>query len=131
MSKHALPGGDLEQAVLGALWELDSASARDLHKRIGEPNGLVYTTIAKVLDRLFMKRLITRRRAGRAFVYEPAAEAHSIQQARLKKVLVPILGETPERVIAPLVDAVQSIDPGLLDELLRVVRDRRRKRDGS
>ncbi len=47
-----LPGGDLEYAVLAKLWELGSASARDIYSQAGESQGLVYTTTAKVLGRL-------------------------------------------------------------------------------
>jgi len=53
-----LPGGDLEYAVLAKLWELGSASAREIHEQVGEPAKLVYTTTAKVLDRLHAKRLV-------------------------------------------------------------------------
>src|SRR2546428_2047871 len=59
------PGGELEHAVLAALWELEGASAPELHARVGEPRGIVYTTTAKVLDRLHAKRLVRRvRRAN-------------------------------------------------------------------
>ena len=126
-----LPGGDLEQAVLAALWEARSASARDIHNRVGREAGLVYTTIAKVLDRLTAKKLVARELVGKAFIYKPLADQQVIQRARLRKLLIPFFGSEPEQVIAPLVDAVESIDADLLDELLRVVRDRRRKRDGS
>jgi predicted transcriptional regulator len=57
-----LPGGELEYAVLAKLWELGSASARDIYAQVGEPQGLVYTTTAKVLDRLHVKRLVSRER---------------------------------------------------------------------
>jgi predicted transcriptional regulator len=58
-SQFRLPGGDFEYAVLAKLWELGSASARDIYTQVGEPQGLVYTTTAKVLDRLYVKRLIS------------------------------------------------------------------------
>jgi predicted transcriptional regulator len=54
-----LPGGDLEYAVLSKLWELGSASARDIHTQVGEPAKLVCTTTANVLDRLHAKHLVS------------------------------------------------------------------------
>jgi predicted transcriptional regulator len=59
-----LPGGDLEYAVLAKVWELGSASAREIHEQVGEPAKLVYTTTAKVLDRLHAKHLVDRERKG-------------------------------------------------------------------
>ena len=69
MKQLRLPGGDLEYAVLAKLWDLGTASARDIYEYIGEPAGLVYTTTAKVLDRLHAKGLVTRELNGKAFTY--------------------------------------------------------------
>jgi predicted transcriptional regulator len=71
MKQIPLPGGDLEYAVLAKLWEIGTASARDVHSQVGEPNGLVYTTTAKVLDRLHDKGLVSRERVGKPFSLEP------------------------------------------------------------
>jgi predicted transcriptional regulator len=43
-----LPGGDLEYAVLSELWELGSATARDIHIQVGEPAGLTFSRIERV-----------------------------------------------------------------------------------
>ena len=67
--KIPVPGGDLEHAVLLVPWELGEVSAPDSHRRVGEPNGSVNTTTAQVLDRLHAKGLVSRERAGRAFVH--------------------------------------------------------------
>lgn len=131
--KHeaSLPGGELEYRVLATLWNLGTASARDIHERVGEPEGLVYTTTAKVLDRLHAKGLVSRERSGKAFVYRPAKPRLVIEQARARRSLGEILGAAPRPGIATLVEAVESIDPELLDELARIVAKRRRSRRGS
>jgi predicted transcriptional regulator len=129
--RAALPGGRLEYTVLIALWELGIASAREIHERVGQPEGLVYTTTAKVLDRLYAKRLVSRERAGKAFVYRATKSRSVIESACATRNLKEILGSTPRPAMATLVEAVESIDPGLLDELARVVAIRRRSRRGS
>lgn len=126
----SLPGGDLEYAVLSALWDLETASARDIHERVGVPDGLVYTTTAKVLDRLFEKRLVERTRAGKAFVYRAAVERDAIERRRAKASLEHLFGSSAKPPVAALVDAVEAIDPDLLDELARAVQARRRLRRG-
>jgi hypothetical protein len=50
--RHPLPGGALERAVMETVWQLGEVMAREVHDRVGVPNQLAYTTIAKVLDRL-------------------------------------------------------------------------------
>lgn len=125
------PGGELEQAVLAALWELGGASAPDLHVRVGEPRGLVYTTTAKVLDRLHTKLLVRRVRQGKSFFYTPTQPRGLIEAARFGDGLRKLLGPEPKPAMATIVDALESVDPALLDELARVVQARRRSRSGS
>lgn len=123
-----VPGGNLEYAVLVTLWELKRATARDIYSRVGEPNGLVYTTVAKVLDRLLAKKLVARERKGMAFVYRPGAARELVERARARRTLAGLFGTEPRPAMAALVEAVESIDPDLLDELESAVKRRRRSR---
>jgi predicted transcriptional regulator len=128
MTEFRLPADDLEYSVLAQLWELGSASVRELHERLGEPEGLVYTTTAKVIDRLRGKRLIQRERHGKAFVYRPLIEREVVDSARAQHTVGRLLGATPHAAVAALVEAVEAVDPNLLDELERAVAARRSKR---
>jgi predicted transcriptional regulator len=130
-SQFRLPGGDLEYAVLAKLWELGSASARDIHTQVGRPQGLVYTTTAKVLDRLHAKRLVGRERKGIAFVYRPRVARAVVDAARAREFLTRLLGPAPRSAVATLVDAVEALDPKLLDDLAEAVASRRRSRNGT
>ena len=125
-----LPGGDLEYAVLVALFEMGSASARQVHARVGEPERLAYTTIATVLDRLHGKRLVERELEGKAFIYRPQVKRGALDRARARQALKKLLGSEPRPAMAALVDAVESADPVLLDELAKLVAARRRSRRG-
>jgi predicted transcriptional regulator len=116
--------------VLVALWELGSGTARDVHTRVGAPQDLVYTTTAKVLDRLHDKGLVSRERSGKAFVYRPARKRETVERERAHVSLARLLGAEPRPAIATLVNAVESIDPELLDDLARAVAARRRSRRG-
>jgi BlaI family penicillinase repressor len=126
-----LPGGDLEYAVLTVLWEYGTASAPEIHRHVGEPAGSVYTTTAKVLDRLHAKGLVARKRIGKSFVYTPSFPRDVIDRARMKQALGRILGPEVRPAVASLIEAVESIDPDMLDELARQVEARRRSRRGS
>ncbi len=110
---------------------MSSASARDIHKQLGEPQGLVYTTTAKVLDRLHAKHLVSRERKGMAFIYRPRVARAVVDAARARAFLTRLLGPAPRSAVAMLVDAVESLDPKLLDELAEVIAARRRSRHGT
>jgi predicted transcriptional regulator len=129
MKRLRLPGGDLEYAVLVKLSELGTASAREIHGHVGEPTGLVYTTTTKVLDRLHDKGLVTRERRGKAFSYRARIAREVVDQARARTALSRLFGSRPHAAVATLVEAVESLDPTLLDELEKAAR--RRSRHGT
>jgi predicted transcriptional regulator len=128
--QSAVPGGKLEYAVLVALWELGPLSGRDLHDRVGVPLDLVYTTTAKVLDRLQAKGLVTRERRARVFVFAACTPRQQVEQARVAKTLNGLFGQEPRPALAMLVDAVEAIDPRLLDDLAAALEARRKARGG-
>lgn len=124
-----MPGGDLEYAVLGVLWDLGIASVREIHDRVGAADQLVYTTTAKVIERLHAKRLVTRHRSGgKAFAYRAAVTREEVDRFRTSTALRRLLGDEPRPAIATLVETLEAFDPELLDELSRAVRRRRSRR---
>jgi BlaI family transcriptional regulator, penicillinase repressor len=125
---RALPGGKLEYAVLAALWESGVSSVRDIHRRVGVPLGLVPTTTARVVDRLQAKGLVSRKKNGRHFDYRASAFRPEIDRARLSAALSECVARAPSPAMASLVEAIESIDPSLLDELAQAVDRRRRSR---
>lgn len=129
--RYRLPADELEYAVLAELWRVGTSSVRELHRSLGAPQGLVYTTIAKVVDRLREKGLIQRRRQGQAFLYRPRVAREEVDRARARNAVTRLLGSTPRAAVAALVEAVDSLEPGLLDELERAVDARRRSKDGA
>jgi predicted transcriptional regulator len=131
MKQFRLPSDDLEYDILTKLWDLGMGSVRELHELSGRREGLVYTTTAKVVDRLREKGLIERQPRGRAFIYRPRVAREDVESARARKAVSRLFGAAPHAAVAALVDAVDAVDPKLLDELERVVIARRRSKDGA
>jgi predicted transcriptional regulator len=133
MKHFRLPSDDLEYDILARLWEVGVGSVRELHEHLGERDGLVYTTTAKVVDRLREKGLIERQPRGRAFIYRPRVAREEVENARARRAVSRLFGASPapHAAVAALVDAVDAVDPKLLDELERIVVARRRSKDGT
>lgn len=64
--------GDLEAAVLDALWERGPLTTPAVFANVGRPRGLAYTTILTVLQRLTKKGLVKRQEDAKAHTYLPA-----------------------------------------------------------
>src|SRR6266550_5441017 len=120
--------GKLEQAVLNEVWRRDEVSVRDIYVAFGE--SVAYTTLMTTLDRLFKKRLLTRRKDGRAFIYLPAVSPAQFEQGITEDLIEGLLGhgtESVQPVLACIVDAVSERDRELLDELDRLIKEKRRE----
>lgn len=120
--------GKLEQDVLKEIWRRDEVSVRDIYLAFGE--RIAYTTLMTTLDRLFKKRLLTRRKDGRAFVYLPAVSPDEFEQGIREDVIDGLLGhgaDAVQPVLACIVDTVSERDRELLDELDRLIKEKRRE----
>lgn len=128
-----IPGGDLELSLLTALWNREDgrATVRELHEEVGTSRGIVYTTVAKVLDRLVEKGMVERQRAGRAYVYHARVERAATQRAIARNLIERLAGDTPRPAVAALVGALEEVSPDLLDDLAAELRARKAAVDGT
>jgi predicted transcriptional regulator len=118
--------GRLERAVMDTVWAGGDVSVKDVQAALGRP--VAYTTVMTTLDRLYKKGLVGRRREGRAFVYTAALERHEIEAAMTAGLLGGVLANGPGAVrpfLSNLVDVVGDSHDELLEELERLVRDKR------
>lgn len=118
--------GPLEHRVLDALWRRSSTvSVRELQ---AEFPATAYTTLMTTLDRLYRKGVLSRAKDGRAFRYSPRYSPQALLTEVVRRTFERILGHgrTAMRpVLSTLVDAVTERDSEALDELERLVRERR------
>jgi predicted transcriptional regulator len=119
--------GKLERAVLNEAWKRDEVSVRDIYLAFDE--NIAYTTLMTTLDRLFKKKILTRRKDGRAFVYAPAVSSDEFEQGIREDVIEGLLGHGSDvqPVLACIVDTVSERDRELLDELDRLIKEKRRE----
>src|SRR4030088_2085403 len=120
--------GKLERDVLKEVWDRGEVSVRDVYLAFGETTA--YTTLMTTLDRLYKKKLLTRRKDGRAFIYLPAVSSAELEQGIREDVIEGLLGhgaDAVQPVLACIVDTVSQRDRELLDELDRLIKEKRRE----
>ena len=134
-SRRRAPGlaaefGSLELRVLEVLWQIGAdASVRDVHAKF--PNA-AYTTVMTTMDRLHRKGVLDREKFGRAFVYRPRFTREALETAAAERALGALLhGQSAGPVLSYLVEAVSREDARLLDELERLIQEKRREREGQ
>ena len=120
--------GKLERQVLEETWRLGEVSVRDIYRVFEE--RIAYTTLMTTLDRLFKKNLLERRKDGRAFVYMPLISQDEFERGIKEDVIDGLLGhgaDGVQPVLACIVDTVSERDRELLDELDRLVQEKKRE----
>ena len=77
----------LELLCLRALWSLGEANVRDVQQAVAGSKVLAYTTVMTLLERLARKGVLSRRKAGRAFLYAPQVSRDSMRRIALREFL--------------------------------------------
>ncbi len=117
--------GTLEVGVLEALWKRgDGATVRDLQRDFPRT---AYTTLMTTLDRLHRKGVLERLKTGRAFHYRPRYSRSELRLGLARNALGAILGTdaSPRPLLSFLLEIGAQHDEALLDELERLVREKR------
>lgn len=93
-----------ELEVMGALWELGSASVRELQERLPEGKRPAYTTVQTIVYRLEEKGAVRRvKKVGNAHVFEPVVTRRATVR-RLFGELLGFFGGSPRTLVAQLVE---------------------------
>ncbi len=122
------PLGKLEREVMNEVWRRETVTVRDLVDAFDE--RLAYTTLMTTLDRLYKKGFLTRSKIGRAFSYSPRFSPEDMETAITTGVIGDMLNRKSEQVhpiLSFIVETVSKRDEVLLDELERLVQEKRRE----
>ena len=120
--------GKLEREIMEMIWQRGEASVREIHAAFDE--RAAYTTLMTTLDRLHKKGLLERRKSGRAFLYAPRITREQFTRSIAKDVIDGLLGRTDgetKPVLACIVEAVGERDGEMLDELEKLLKEKRRE----
>lgn len=108
--------GPLEAEILNIIWELDSATVKDVHERIlTDPDReLAYTSVTTVLRRLTEKGWLACDNQGRTFFWRPLVTRQEAQVIEAHEKLQRFLAVGNPDVVAAFAD---SLDQASLEQL--------------
>ena len=119
--------GALEREVMTIVWKTGEVNVRGASEQLASP--VAYTTVMTTMDRLFKKGLLARRKDGRAFLYRATVTEQELEGAVASELVTSLLqrdGTEALPLLSTLVDAVSDRDRALLDELERLIHEKRR-----
>jgi BlaI family transcriptional regulator, penicillinase repressor len=94
-----------ELEMMDALWDLGSASIREIHERLPERKRPAYTTVQTIIRRLEEKGAVRQtRQIGNAHIFEPVVTREAAHR-RLIDELLDLLGGSARPLMAHLAEA--------------------------
>lgn len=105
MKKQLL--GKLEQKIMLVLWEAKTAlKPGQVNEKLN--HKYAYTTVMTVLKRLTIKKLLRRKRNGRAYLYSPLKNKELFAKNRLGGFFSEVINDFGNLAISQFVDSVKK-----------------------
>jgi len=122
--------GELELAVLNAVFERPGCSVREIAVIMSEQRGLARTTILTVMQRLHAKGFLKRRKVGSLFRYTATGEQVQVVSDLIGQFVNKILGGSPAPFLAYLAGA-KDLSEDQIAKLREIVDDLERDEGDS
>lgn len=111
--------GQLEREIMDQVWRAGGpVTGRQVVDELRRTRPVAYTTVLTIMDRLTVKGVLTRRRAGRAFLYEAVQSREEYTAAVMREIL-----DSAENPRAVLLHFLRQIPPEDAAELHGVLGD--------
>lgn len=120
--------GGLQAEVMASIWKLGEATVENVRAQQPAARRSAYTTIQTVMNRLVERGLLTRKREGRAFVYNAPLDEHQYIARTIGERLA---GASPDTRRAALLSLVEGLSADELDEIARLAKRVKRERRGD
>lgn len=123
--------GPLEAEILNIIWELGSATVKDVHERIlADPDReLAYTSVTTVLRRLTEKGWLGCDRRERAFYWRPLVSRQEAQIIKAHEQLHRFLAVGNPDVVAAFADSLDSASVEQLEAIAQRIQAARQARE--
>ncbi len=117
-SSKTLTDGELR--LMEVLWELKSASVRDVVNALSGKDAVAYNTVQTMLGILESKGYLEHHKEGRAFVYSPLVDRATARSSALKHFIGRFFDGSPQALVQNLIqdENVDSIEIERLRKLL-------------
>ena len=116
--------GELEAKLIAAVWELEEASVQAVIDHLG--GELNYKTAMTVLNRMTVKGVLSRHKSGRAFVYRATASKKELLAGVFDQMVRGMFNDDFRQIaLAQLIETAQTLDPKLLDDISRLIEQRK------
>lgn len=101
----------LELECMSALWPMGEGTVRDIHRELSVSRKRAYTTVLTIMDRLAQKGIVTRQKAGRAYLYRANLSADEARLKAVEKIVAGFFAGSADALAAHLAARGGVADP--------------------
>ena len=125
MSKENKPTA-AELEILSVIWELDTATVREVHEIINARKPTGYTTILKMLQIMNEKGLVERDKTNRAHIYRAKTKQNETGKQMLSDVMQKVFGGSALKLVQQVLET-ETTTAEDLREIRRMIQEAEKK----
>jgi BlaI family transcriptional regulator, penicillinase repressor len=125
-TRHLPKPTEVELELLRVLWDMGSASVRELHEVVSRRRPLGYTSVLKTLQIMTEKGLVERTEAGKAHIYHAAASQEETQSQMLRDLSERLFSGSAAQLAMHAL-AMQPASEEELEEIRKLIRKKKEK----
>jgi len=120
------PLTDLENAIMGAVWDAGPCSVEAVHTAVARKRKLKEASVRTLLRRLEQKGYLRHEVEGRAYIYSAVEPASSLAGRAVRQIIDRFCQGSIEELVSGMVDA-KLLTKDELDRLADLLRKRRKE----
>ncbi len=117
--------GDLQLKILQVLWDRGEAAVSTVHDALGGSRSFAYTTVATMLRKMEVRKLVTHREEGRSYIYRALVAAAEVSQSVSDHLVNRLFDGSVTEVVNHLL-TTREVTKAELNELEKMIAERKR-----
>ncbi len=118
--------GDLQLKILRVLWGRPNISVREVFEELGAEGKWAYTTIATMLKKMEVRKLVSHQLVERKFVYRAAVKEDDIARKMTTHLIERVFEGSLADMVTHLLQT-REISSTELDELEKLIAEKKKK----
>lgn len=123
--------GDLESDIMEIVWVGKTVSVRDVYTELNKTRDLAYTTVMTVMSRLAVKGILERVKDSNSFLYKPVYSREDFTSFSVRRVVTELMENFSAPAISHFLDSIEEENPEKIDELIKLIEEKRKLRDNA
>lgn len=123
--------GPLEARIMTALWDAEGElTIKEVQQALNKDKDkeMSFNTVMTVMNRLVDKGILSKKTNAKSHRYRPVLTRDEFLEAQSKELAFELVHEFGSRAVAHMVDALEQVDPDLLDQLERQLKQHKKER---